>query len=156
MVGSSPPPSDTAPPVQPLRLALVADKGSTDRCEGEGWVSFANNGNTDISLADFVLHDDIVTLLDASRAEVDTSGQLGDAGALNYVWTRSGSTWGYQVLGTLEPTPSPSPAPMVGSSPPPSDTPPPVQPLQLAMVADKGSTDRCEGDLIGEDDRIRF
>jgi hypothetical protein len=94
---------------------MVADKGSTDRCEGEDWVSFANNGDTDISLAGFVLHDakgpddskaftfaagaaivagnittfcqgaersfefaiggdDTVTLLDAGRAEVDTSG----------------------------------------------------------------------------------
>ena len=36
----------------------------------------------------------------------------GDQGALNYVWTRTGSTWGHQVLGTLAPTdPSPSTPP---------------------------------------------
>ena len=137
------------PPTQPVRLTAVADKGSTDRCDGEDWVAFANTGNTDVSLAGYVLHDDkgpghnkaftfaagatiaasatvtlckgaegsfefgiggddTVTLLDAGRVLVDSSGQLDDQGALNYVWTRSGSAWGHQVLGTLAPTPTPT------------------------------------------------
>ena len=74
--------------------------------------------------------DDTVTLLDVTGTEIDTSG---DQGALNYVWTRTGSTWGYQMFGTLEPTPPPTPAL-------------PLQPLQLTAVADKGSTGRCGGE----------
>ena len=49
-----------------------------------------------------------MSLNDPSGALVDTSGELGDQGELNYVWTRAGSGWEYQMLGTLEPTPAPS------------------------------------------------
>ena len=48
-----------------------------------------------------------MSLNDRSGALVDTSGELGGQGELNYVWTRAGSGWGYQVLGTLEPTAAP-------------------------------------------------
>ena len=158
-----------------MLLTAVADRGSTDRCDGDDWVEMANTGGTDTALAGYVLHDDkgpddskaftfgaaitiaagetlvlckgaadsfefkiggddTVTLLDASRGPVDTSGQLGDAGALNLVWTRTGAAWGYEVVGTLAPTPSPT-------------AEPPVLPvLQLTAVADKGSTDRCDGE----------
>ena len=137
----------------PLKLTAVADKGSTDRCDGEDWVAFANTGPTEIALAGYVLHDDkgpddskaftfgagatiaagatttlckdaagsfefgiggddTVTLLDAAGGSViDTSGELGDLGKLNYVWTRTSSGWEYQVLGTLEPTPAPTDEP---------------------------------------------
>ena len=135
-----------------LQLTAVADKGSTDRCDGEDWVALDNTGTAEIALAGYVLHDDkgpddskaytfaadatiaagatttlckdaagsfefgiggddTVTLLDAGRVLVDSSGQLGDQGALNHVWTRAApGTWAYQVLGTLEPTPAPSPS----------------------------------------------
>ena len=35
---------------------------------------------------------------------VDTTGELGDQGALNYVWIRTESGWEHQVLGTLAPS----------------------------------------------------
>ena len=165
-----------------LQLTAVADKGSTDRCDGEDWVALDNTGTAEIALAGYVLHDDkgpddskaytfaadatiaagatttlckdaagsfefgiggddTVTLLDAGRVLVDSSGQLGDQGALNHVWTRAApGTWAYQVLGTLEPTQTPTSAPAVGI------TPPPTPPLQLTAIADKGSTDRCDGE----------
>ena len=53
--------------------------------------------------------DDTVTLRDANGEMVDTSGELGDQGALNYVWTRGSPAgdWGYVVVGTLAPTSAP-------------------------------------------------
>ena len=134
-----------------LQLTAVADSGSTDRCDGEDWVAFANTGDAEISLADYVLYDDkgptdnkaftfaadatiaagatttlcrdadgsfefgiggddTVSLNNPSGALVDTSGELGDQGELNYVWARAGPGWEYQVLGTLEPTPTPTDA----------------------------------------------
>ena len=54
--------------------------------------------------------DDTVSLNDRSGALVDTSGELGGQGELNYVWTRAGPGWECQVLGTLEPTPAPTDA----------------------------------------------
>ena len=143
------PPNSMLPPTQPVRLTAVADKGSTDRCDGEDWVAFANTGNTDVSLAGYVLHDDkgpghnkaftfaagatiaagatntlckdgdgsfefgvggddTVTLRGPSGAVVDSTGELGDQGELNYVWTRNGTGWEYQVLGMIEPTPTPT------------------------------------------------
>ena len=144
-------PTSTPPPPTVLRLTAVADKGSTDRCDGEDWIALANTGTIEIALVGYVLHDDkgpddtkaftfaagatiaasatttlckdaegsfkfgiggddTVTLLDASSFVVDTSGELGDHGALNYVWTRGSPAgdWGYVELGTLEPTPSPT------------------------------------------------
>ena len=176
--GNSLPPSSTPPPTMSLQLTAVADSGSTDRCDGEDWVAFANTGNIEISLADYVLYDDngptdnkaftfaadatiaagatttlckdadgsfefgiggddTVSLDDASGALVDTSGELGDQGELNYVWTRGSPTgdWGYVVLDTgSQPT----------SSPTDEMLPPPV--VQLTAVADRGSTDRCDGE----------
>ena len=144
-------PTSTPPPPTVLRLTAVADKGSTDRCDGEDWIALANTGTIEIALVGYVLHDDkgpddtkaftfaagatiaagatttlckdaegsfkfgiggddTVTLLDAGSVVVDTSGELGDRGALNYVWTRGSPAgdWGYVELGTLEPTPSPT------------------------------------------------
>merc|ERR1719469_763692 len=76
--------------------------------------------------------DDTVTLRDANGEMVDTSGKLGDQGALNYVWTRGSPAgdWGYVVVGTLAPSSAPVLLPLVW----------------LNAVADKGSTDRCDGE----------
>jgi len=138
-------------PILPLVwLTAVADKGSTDRCDGEDWVELANIGDTEVALNGYTLHDDkgagdskaflfgadntiaagatitlckdtegsfefgiggddTVTLRDANGEVVDTSGKLGDQGALNYVWTRGSPAgdWGYVVVGTLAPTSAP-------------------------------------------------
>ena len=98
-------------------VTIVAGATATLCKDAEGSFEFGIGG------------DDTVTLLDASGAEVDTSGELGNQGALNFVWTRTGtSSWDYQyqVLGTLEPTgPLPTLAPIADGTPP-SATPAPA------------------------------
>ena len=87
--------------------------------------------------------DDTVSLHSPADAVLDTT-QLADDGGLDRVWTRgTAGVWAYAVYTTTAPPGTDAAAATTPAQSAGADS---SSPLQLVMVADKGSSDRCGGE----------